>query len=610
MATRLAIVNQDKCKPTKCNRECEKSCPVNQVGKVCIDIEETAKISETLCIGCGGCVKACPFGAIMIVNIPSEIPKNIIFRYRENGFRLYKLPLLRLGEVVGILGPNGIGKTTVLGILCGYLKPNFDDFTKTRSDKEIISSFRGTQLQKYFQALYDKKLKIAIKPQNIEHYKYELETTDNNITVEEKLSEVPDPTYREYLINRLDLHSLLTSKVRNLSGGELQRLLCGVTAGQDADVYIFDEPSNYLDVRQRIRVAQVIRSRGTLSTKYCVVVEHDISILDYVSDTVCLMYGHAGGYGVVSHPAATPRAINNFFHGFIKSENIRFRDEPYQYKLMTEHQIGDDEESKTKKDILATKYEPIEFSYPDGRFKLIGSGGGFKLNGSITMLLGKNGTGKTSFLTQLTKQLDMSLSLKPQHPSISKYAKDGIYPFVETFVNRFIGKRFYDDLFQSDVASPLQIKNLFSKRLNELSGGELQRLVVCMCLGVDADLYLIDEPSANLDVEQRAIMTRVIKRFLLHHKKAGFIVEHDMLMAMSLGSEDDSQIIVFDQEIIDDKRIGTASEPQMFSLGINDFLKKMDITFRCDIETKRPRINHIDSNRDREQKKDGKYFIM
>ncbi|XP_078394090.1 ATP-binding cassette sub-family E member 1-like, partial [Cetorhinus maximus] len=129
--TRIAIVSHDKCKPKKCRQECKKSCPVVRMGKLCIEVTAQSKIawiSETLCIGCGICVKKCPFGALSIVNLPSNLAKETTHRYCANSFKLHRLPIPRPGEVLGLVGTNGIGKSTALKILAGKQKPNLGKY--------------------------------------------------------------------------------------------------------------------------------------------------------------------------------------------------------------------------------------------------------------------------------------------------------------------------------------------------------------------------------------------------------------------------------------------------------------------------------------------------
>merc|ERR1719213_1377444 len=96
--------------------------------------------------------------------------------------------------------------------------------------------------------------------------------------------------------------------------------------------------------------------------------------------------------------------------------------------------------------------------------------------------------------------------------------------------------------FQTDVAKPMMIDPLMDFSVQNLSGGELQRVAITLALGKPADVYLIDEPSAYLDSEQRLHAAKVIKRFILHAKKTAFVVEHDFIMATYLAD----RVIVFE----------------------------------------------------------------
>jgi ATP-binding cassette, sub-family E, member 1 len=169
--TRLAIVNEDRCRPNKCQQECKKSCPVNRMGKICIEVDSTSKlasISESLCIGCGICVQKCPFKAISIINLPSNLSKDVTHRYGKNSFKLHRLPMPRSGQVLGLVGSNGTGKSTALNILAGKIKPNLGNYQNPPDWSEILTNFRGSSLQNYFKHMLENNLKAIIKPQYVD----------------------------------------------------------------------------------------------------------------------------------------------------------------------------------------------------------------------------------------------------------------------------------------------------------------------------------------------------------------------------------------------------------------------------------------------------------
>jgi ATP-binding cassette subfamily E protein 1 len=380
--TRIAIVSEDKCKPKKCRQECKKSCPVVRMGKLCIEVnpnDKIAFISEELCIGCGICVKKCPFEAVSIINLPTNLEKETTHRYSANSFKLHRLPVPRPGQVLGLVGTNGIGKSTALKILAGKQKPNLGKFADTPDWEEILKHFRGSELQNYFTKILEDNIKAIIKPQYVDNIPRAIKGQ-----VKPLMTAKADNDNLETLLDSLELRDVMERSIEHLSGGELQRFAIGLTACQRADIYMFDEPSSYLDVKQRLNAAKVIRSL-LHATSYVIVVEHDLSVLDYLSDYVCVLYGLPSAYGVVTLPFSVREGINIFLDGMIPTENLRFRDESLTFRLA---ETADDVNNDHLK-----MYEYPAMSKNLGSFELHIDGGGFT-DSEIIVMLGQNGTGK------------------------------------------------------------------------------------------------------------------------------------------------------------------------------------------------------------------------
>lgn len=598
--TRIAIVSSDRCKPKKCRQECKKSCPVVKTGKLCIEVTSTAKIafiSEELCIGCGICVKKCPFEAIQIINLPKDLDKDTTHRYGPNTFKLHRLPVPRPGQVLGLVGTNGIGKSTALKVLAGKLKPNLGRFNNPPDWQEILTYFRGSELQNYFTRILEDNLKAIIKPQYVDHIPKAVQGNVGQV-----LDQKDERDMKEELCRDLELNQVIDRNVGDLSGGELQRFAIAVVAIQNAEIYMFDEPSSYLDVKQRLKAAQVIRSL-LRPNSYVIVVEHDLSVLDYLSDFICCLYGKPGAYGVVTLPFSVREGINIFLAGFVPTENLRFREESLTFKVSETPQ-----ESAEEIETYA-RYKYPTMSKTQGGFKLKVTEGEFT-DSQIIVMLGENGTGKTTFIRMLAGLLkpdtvegsdieipEFNVSYKPQKIS-PKFQHS-----VRHLLHSKIRESYMHPQFVSDVMKPLLIEQLMDQEVVNLSGGELQRVALCLCLGKPADIYLIDEPSAYLDSEQRIVASKVIKRFILHAKKTAFVVEHDFIMATYLAD----RVIVYEgQPSID----CVANSPQSLLTGMNLFLSQLDITFRRDPTNFRPRINKLNSAKDREQKTAGSYYYL
>lgn len=609
-SSRLAIIDANKCKPTKCNKECKTWCPVERQGRQCVDIEEIgdtiktklAKISETNCIGCGICVKKCPYDAISIVNIPSEIGENITHRYDENGFRLYELPVLKPGQIHGIIGSNGGGKTTILNIISGQIIPNFEEFKMKQTTKTVLSHFRGKESLKYFQKLYKNELKIVIKPQHIES------CIEDGMNVEKYILSNAD-SCDNTLIDDLEIRHLLNQNMKTLSGGELQRVICATILMTKADVYIFDELSNYLDVKQRLKLAKAIR-KISKPENYIFVVEHDMSLLDFISDYITIVFGQPTAYGTSSLPHSTAEAINMYFDGYLPTENIKFRSA--EYKLTDVGEICD----KTIESNMRYGYAPKTITYP--KFKCMIKEGSFPTSSSINIILGENGSGKSTFMSYVSQSVSLdktlTISEKKQILDVTEFKlENGKYPTVQQLFYQNTKGLPFDPVFMSDVVKPLNIDKIKDRKINELSGGELQRVCICLCLSTDAQIYFIDEPSACLDIEQRMLIVKTIKKFVMHNNKIAFIVEHDLLMAMILAQESNSQVIVTSEnpDSTQESKSYIINAPIESKKGINKFLKQLDITVRMESQQAkhvRPRINKLNSVKDKEQKKNKKYY--
>ena len=243
----------------------------------------------------------------------------------------------RPGQVLGLVGTNGIGKSTALKILAGKMKPNLGRHDSPPDWEEILVYFRGSELQNYFTKILEDTLKATIKPQYVDHIPKAIKGNVGEVLKsKDDRSEVEEWDVFEWATKGLELDHLLERDIRVLSGGELQRFAIAAVAVQISDVYMFDEPSSYLDVKQRLTAAHMIRQileAKDGDRRYVMVVEHDLAVLDYLSDYICVLYGGPGAYGVVTMPFSVRMGINAFLAGFIPTENLRFRDDALSFKV-------------------------------------------------------------------------------------------------------------------------------------------------------------------------------------------------------------------------------------------------------------------------------------
>ncbi|MCW3999928.1 MAG: ribosome biogenesis/translation initiation ATPase RLI [Candidatus Bathyarchaeota archaeon] len=587
--TRIAVLDTDKCKVKKCNQLCVNFCPMVRSRVEAIRVEgNQAVIAETLCSGCGICVKKCPFKAISIVNLPDELEKDCSHRFSANSFKLFRLPMPSPGTVLGLLGQNGIGKSTTLKVFSGELKPNLGRFDDPPDWPEIIQYYRGSSLQDYFARLNDKKMRVSSKPQYVD--KIPKAVTGK---VGDLLDKVDERRQLDAIADELELRKIWDRNLDVLSGGELQRVAVAAALSRDADVYLFDEPSSYLDVKQRLVVARAIRSLKE-EQKTIIVAEHDLAIIDYLSDQICVFYGEPSVYGVVSHTHGVRTGINIYLQGYIPDENIMFRKESIVF-----HEKPPTAGENIGAPLL--KWDRLEKTFAG--FKLTIEPGEIK-TGEIIGILGPNGIGKTTFVKILAgieetddkRQLGkLTVSYKPQ------YIAPDYSGTVQELLMDVAKENFTSSWYKTEIANPLRLLQLSDRNVMELSGGELQRIAIAACLSRKCDLFLLDEPSAYLDVEERLNVAKVLRRVVEAHGIPAFVVEHDVVTQDFIAD----RLMVFNGQ---PGESGIAHPPTTLRGGMNTFLKEMDITFRRDSVTFRPRVNKEGSQMDEFQKGIGEYY--
>ena len=592
MTHRVAVLDKELCQPKKCGLECIKYCPVNKSGADCIVLNEESKkaqIDEDICNGCGICVKVCPFDAITIVNLASELATDKIHQYGPNSFRLYKLPTPKKGEVVGLLGRNGMGKSTVVNILSGNLKPNLGRYENPPEWDEILKYYSGTELKQHFEKIEQKQIRASIKPQQVHHITQAFDGTGKELI--DKYDE--RGTSRE-IIKELGLENSLEQNLKELSGGELQRIAIAAVASKDTEFYFFDEPSSYNDVFQRTGVARVIQSLAKIG-KSVMVVEHDLTLLDFLSDYIEVLYGEPAAYGIVSNVLSTKVGINVFLDGYLPNENVRFRDKKFSFDVSSSStdvfQEGSDIVTYPK---LEKKFPSFSVKIEPGRVR----------KGEVLGIMGANALGKTTMMKMIAgveKPDSGSIDKKIKIAYKPQYLQNDIDVEVVALLDKANGNPVEGSLEEEQILEPLKIKKLYNKSVKNLSGGELQKVAVASCLLQKVDLYALDEPSAFLDVEDRIAVAKFLQKFVRSFGKSAIVIDHD-LQLMDLISD---TMVIFEGE---SGIQGQASSPMPKSDAMNRFLKSLDMSFRRDEKSLRPRVNKSESRLDKDQKASGNFY--
>lgn len=617
MMKKIFIVDYGVCINPNCGRVCIAQCPITITSKTKTKVHEHTEIpirvkestnqiiiKSEFCIKCGVCANICPVKAIHVKNVIEEDrDKNRIHAYAtetgSEGFRLYGLPMLVPGRVTGMCGPNGIGKSTVFNILAGLLKPNFGDYLQSGEKipwGEFIKHVKEAEMRDHFAELYAGRRRVAYKQQvlNVLFDRYK----GKNVREILDASKAVDRAFFDTILDKLDIHAIAGRHLEQCSGGELQRFAIAQVLVSDADMYLIDEPCTFLDVKKRIALADLLDARANGPKQKCpiLVVEHDLTILDYMSDVINLFYGVPHQFGIVTNVQTTKAGINSYLKGFVKTENVEFRDTEITFKRTAGGRRWDNARIFASYGKITKTFEDFTLEMDPGTIYM----------SEILGVVGENGLGKSTFAKILAGKLPpdpgcnyiplaTNVSYKPQY--ITRDYKGTVKQFImDTSQNFDFSEAMLEPLYR-----PLGVDRLFDKHVDELSGGELQRVFIVACLAARADLYVLDEPSAYLDVEERLHVSSVIRASTKRSHATTICIEHDIQIADALA---DRMLIFTGTPGKHGRTIGPLDKRE----GMNEFLKILDVTFRRDEDTGRARINKKDSQLDKGQRASGQYF--
>ena len=276
----------------------------------------------------------------------------------------------------------------------------------------------------------------------------------------------------------------------------------------------------------------------------------------------------------------------------MKEENIRFRDYHIKFEGSGSESYAETQEisvwPKMKK-----KLGTFDLNVRAGKIK----------ERQVIGILGSNGIGKTSFMKLLAGEIkpdDTEVDLKLKIAYKPQYLQGNSSETVEEMLKK-VAKDYGTKSHTALIITPLELHHLLQKKVNTLSGGELQRTAIAVALSQEADLILMDEPSAYLDIEQRLSLAKTINKVIDAREISALIIDHDLVFIDSLSHN----LLVFEGESAVE---GHVSEPLTMKDGMNKLLRELKITLRRDEENQRPRINKFDSQMDKKQKSEGNYY--
>ena len=424
------------------------------------------------------------------------------------------------GECVVLAGESGSGKTTISKLINGLIPlyqsgtmagdvllgdKNTADMTLAEISKYVGSVFQNPRSQ-FFNVDTDSEIAFGCE----------------NLGVEpEEIRRRIDKTVKDF-----HLESLLGRNIFHLSGGEKQKIACASVNATDPDIFVLDEPSANLDLKNVDDLTEIIKlwkSRG----KTVVVVEHRLHYLRDVADRI--VYVKDGRVECEWTPAELEakgpeyaaslglRSLNLNALGVKGDARLRGHD------THTCHSRLDRESPSVK-----ITFRNLTFSYQK-KFPILDIPELSLPKGKITALLGHNGAGKST-LAQLVCGLRGSWSQKRAARKLGTYLimQDVNHQlFTESVLDEvLLGMHPKDETAAFEILESLNLKNYAEKHPMALSGGQKQRVAIASGVSSNRNLIVFDEPTSGLDYRQMLAVSATLKA-LANRGKTLFVITHD-----------------------------------------------------------------------------------
>ena len=462
---------------------------------------------------------------------------------------------LRLGQRIGLVGPNGTGKTTLLNILCGLLEPDAGKLRWSPSVRwgyvQQQSSFApGKSVWQEAQDALADQVSLAAEMEHLaaeiakavdESARRDLEVRFDRI--QEQLAQ-QDAYHLDHRIERVLQglgfeDSVFKKQVAHLSGGQQNRLLLAKLLLSSPEVLVLDEPSNHLDVEGTTWLEEyLVQNRQTL-----IVVSHDRYFLDKVTDVTLELYDgtadiYRGNFSAYRKQKAERLEVQRRTYENQQVEISKLEDFVRRHHHGQKHAQAEDRRKKLER--IERVSPPREIHLPAMAFPPVARSGDIVLRveglskaydqpvisevqfqverGERWGIVGGNGTGKSTLLKCLIGDetpdvgqaiLGTGVTVGYFDQMLTSLASD--QQVVDAV--RPPGKEFVEQQ-RRDILARFGIHgDMVFQRVGELSGGERNRVALARIAASDVNLLVLDEPTNHLDLWARDALEQALRTF-------------------------------------------------------------------------------------------------